>query len=80
MLERGHMSFNITLTIVMLTVALFGFATWRARQPVDPLKVRLIKINYHVVQIFCIVAFLYLIVHLMGFLGVQASQQTGRPF
>ena len=74
------MSFNVTLTIVMLIVGLFGFATWRARQPVDPLKVRLVKVNYHVVQIFCIVAFLYLIVHLMAFLGVQPNQQAGRPF
>jgi len=64
----------------VFTVGLFGFATWRSRQPVDPLKVRLIKINYHVVQIFCIVAFMYLIVHLVGFLGVQASPQAGRPF
>jgi len=80
MIERGHMSFNVTLTIVMLTAGLFGFATWRARQPVDPLKVRLFKINYHVVQIFCIVALMYLIVHLMAFFGVQPSQQAGRPF
>jgi hypothetical protein len=61
----------------MLTVALFGFASWRARQPVDPLKVRLIKINYHVVQIFCIVAFMYLLVHLMGLFGIH-GQRTGR--
>ena len=74
------MSLTVTLTFVTLIVMLFAFATWRARQPVDPLKIRLIKVNYHVVQIFCIVAFMYLIVHLAGFFGTAAGQQGGRPF
>jgi len=75
------MSLTVTLTVVILIMMLFGFATWRARQPADPLKIRLIKVNYHVVQIFCIVAFMYLVVHLAGFFGMSPSgQQGGRPF
>ncbi len=73
------MSLTVTLTIVIFIMMLFAFATWRARQPADPLKIRLIKVNYHVVQIFCIVAFMYLVVHLAGLFGMS-GQQGGRPF
>ena len=58
-----ELNLPITLTIVAATFALFGFANWKARQPAEPLKVRLV--NYHVVQMVCIVVVLVMSAHLM---------------
>ncbi len=52
-----------TLIIVALTGGLFWFATVRAKKPAEPLKVRFI--NYHVVQLACIVVILVMAAHLM---------------
>ena len=52
-----------TLIIVALTGGLFGFATVQAKKPAEPLKVRFI--NYHVVQLACIVVILVMAAHLM---------------
>lgn len=57
------LSLTETLGIVMAMFALFGFANWRARQPAEPLKVRFI--NYHVVQMACIVVILLMAAHLI---------------
>ena len=57
------LSLTETLGIVVLMFALFGFANWRARQPAEPLKVRFI--NYHVVQMACIVVILLMAAHLI---------------
>jgi hypothetical protein len=65
-----ELSLPLTLTILVLTVAMFAFANWRARQPAQPLKVRMI--NYHVVQIFCLVVVLLMAAHLVTLL-------TGQP-
>ena len=73
----------VTLAIVALIVALFAFSNWRARQPAEPLKVRAITpAMYNVVQMACIVALIYLIVHVIGLVsGAQITgQQGGRPF
>jgi hypothetical protein len=64
------LSLTATLVVVVLTFAVFGFANWRARQPAEPLKVRMI--NYHVVQMACIVVILLMAAHLVTIV-------TGRP-
>jgi hypothetical protein len=65
------LSLTATLTVVVLILVVFGFANWRARQPAEPLKVRMI--NYHVVQMVCIVVILLMAAHLVSIV-------TGRPF
>jgi len=65
-----NLSLTVTLIVVVLTMAVFGFANWRARQPAEPLKVRMI--NYHVVQMACIVVILLMAAHLLTIF-------TGRP-
>ena len=73
-----NLSLTVTLIVVVLTMAVFGFANWRARQPAEPLKVRMI--NYHVVQMACIVVILLMAAHLVTiFTGrpVTGQQQPG---
>jgi hypothetical protein len=65
------LSLTTTLAVVVLMFGVFGFANWRARQPSEPLKVRMI--NYHVVQMVCIVVILLMAAHLVSIF-------TGRPF
>lgn len=62
----------LTLTMVILSMAMFVFATWRARQPAEPLKVRMI--NYHVVQIACLVVLLLMLAHLVTLLTGRSLQ------
>jgi len=64
-----ELSLPVTLTILVLTGAMFAFANWRARQPAEPLKVRMI--NYHVVQIVCVVVVLLMVAHLVTLLSGQ---------
>jgi hypothetical protein len=56
---------DLTVTAAILGFALLGFAfaTWRARQPAQPLKVRMV--NYHIVQMFCIVVVIVMAAHLI---------------
>jgi uncharacterized membrane protein YidH (DUF202 family) len=61
----------VTLAIVAVIAAVFGFANWKSRQPSEPLKVRMV--NYHVVQMACIVVFLVMAAHLL-------SLVLGHPF
>jgi amino acid transporter len=75
------LSLTATLSIVVLTFIVFGFANWRARQPSEPLKVRMI--NYHVVQMVCIVVILVMAAHLITIFSgrpVTGQQPGGRPF
>ena len=65
-----ELSLTVTLIIVALTGGLFWFATTRAKKPAEPLKVR--YINYHVVQLGCIVVILVMAAHLMTLV-------SGRP-
>jgi len=64
-----ELSLPVTVTILVLTGAMFAFANWRARQPAEPLKVRMI--NYHVVQIVCVVVVLLMVAHLVTLLSGQ---------
>ena len=73
------LSLTATLAIAVMCFAVFGFANWRARQPAEPLKVRMI--NYHVVQMVCIVVILLMAAHLVTILTgkpVTGQQQPGR--
>jgi hypothetical protein len=65
----------VTLSIVALTLAIFVLASWRAKQPAEPLKVRMI--NYHVIQIACIVVILVMAAHLVTLL--MGAPVGGRP-
>ena len=72
-----ELSLAATIGIVGLMFALFGFANWRARQPSEPLKVRMI--NYHVVQMACIVVILLMVAHLITIFAGRplTGQQQG---
>jgi len=74
------LSLTATLAIAGLMVGVFAFANWRARQPAEPLKVRMI--NYHVVQMACIVVILLMAAHLVTLIaGHPLTGQTGgRPY
>lgn len=75
-----ELSLPATLTVLVLTLAMFGFAYWRGSQPAQPLKVRMV--NYHVVQIVCVVIVLLMAAHLMTLLSGQPSAAPvgGRRF
>ena len=75
-----ELSLPVTLTILVLTMGMFAFANWRARQPAQPLKVRMI--NYHVVQIACAVVVLLMVAHLVTLLSGQPAAPIpgGRRF
>jgi hypothetical protein len=72
-----ELSLTMTLTIAVLTMGIFAFATWRAKKPSEPLKVRMV--NYHVVQIACLVVLLLMLSHLVTLLTGQ-NLQGGRSF
>ena len=63
----------VTLAILAATAALFAYASWRASQPPQPLKVRMI--NYHVVQILAVVVALVMLDHVITLLGGGAQAQ-----
>ena len=75
-----ELSLTATLGILVLTVAMFAFAYWRGSQPAQPLKVRMV--NYHVVQIVCVVVVLVMAAHLVTLLSGQPSAAPigGRRF
>ena len=65
-----------TLAILAATAALFAYASWRASQPPHPLKVRMI--NYHVVQLFAVVAALVMLAHVITLMGGSTQAQVPR--
>ena len=67
-----ELNLTMSLTILVLTAGMFAFANWRARQPAQPLKVRMI--NYHVVQIICVVVVLLMVAHLVTLISGQAPR------
>ena len=77
-----EMNLPVTLAIVLLTGVLFVFAAWRAKQPAQPLKVRMV--NYHVIQIVCIVVILVMGAHLVTLLFgsplTGGGRAASRPF
>ena len=75
-----ELNLPVTLTILVLTLGMFAFANWRGRQPAQPLKVRMV--NYHVVQIICVVVALLMFAHLATLLFGQPplAPRGGRRF
>ena len=68
-----------TLAITGLGLGLFGFANWRARQPAQPLKVRMV--NYHLIQMAAIVVVLLMAAHLVTlFAGRPVTGQGAGGF
>lgn len=68
------MNLPVTLAGTVVVAAMFVFAFIKAKQPAEPLKVRMV--NYQVVQIICIVIFLVLAAHLVTLLF--GAPLTGR--
>jgi hypothetical protein len=74
-----ELSLPVTLTILVLTMGIFGLAYWRGSRPAEPLKVRMV--NYHVVQIVCVVVVLLMVAHLVTLLsGQPLPPRGGRRF
>jgi len=70
----------VTIITSMLVLIVFAFANWRGRQPAQPLKVRMI--NYHVVQMACIVVMLVMAAHMLTLYAGHpvTGQARGRYF
>jgi len=70
-----ELSLPVTLAILALTAGMFAFANWRSRQPAQPFKVRMV--NYHVVQMICIIVVLLMAAHLVTLLSGQPLTPRG---
>ena len=73
------MEMNLTVTLVLLavTVVVFGYSNYRARQPAQPLKVRMI--NYNLVMIFSVIVTLLLLSHVVTLTtGFSIPGRVGR--
>lgn len=68
------MNLPVTLAGTVIVAAIFVFAFIKAKQPAEPLKVRMV--NYQVVQIVCIILFLILAAHLVTL--ISGTPFTGR--
>ena len=66
-----ELSLPATTAILTAALGLFAFATWRARQPAEPLKVRLV--NYTFVQLFAILLVLLMVAHILSFFGITTG-------
>ena len=73
-----ELSLPLTLTILALAMGLFAFAYWRGSRPAEPLKVRMV--NYHVIQIACVVVVLLMVAHLVTLFSGRPPTGGGRPF
>lgn len=59
------MSFEITIGVLVATVAVFGFSNYKARQPVEPGEPRWVP--YVGIQFISIVAIVYMIIYLIQY-------------
>jgi hypothetical protein len=78
---RGtNLDWAITIITSMLVLIVFAYANWQARQPAQPLKVRMI--NYNVVQMACIVFMLVMAAHMLTLYAGHpvTGQGRGRSF
>ena len=72
-----EMTLPVTLVLLAITVAVFGYSNWRGRQPAQPLKVRMI--NYNLVMIFSIIVTLLLLSHVVTLTtGFSIPGRVGR--
>jgi hypothetical protein len=70
------MDLFLTLAALAAVLGLAAFARWRARQPSEPLKVRLV--NYHYVFIFCMICLFVIAAHLITLVvGHPVTGQRG---
>ena len=74
------MDWTVTIGVLVAVLLVFAFANWRARQPAQPLKVRMV--NYHVVQMACIVVILVVAAHMLTLYAGHpvTGQGGGRPY
>jgi hypothetical protein len=75
------MNLPVTLTALAVAVAIFVYGSWRAAQPANPLKPRMIP--WRPLIIFAGVAALLMLVHLVNLAGVDTGstmQLGGRRF
>jgi hypothetical protein len=72
-----EMNLTVTLALLAVTAAVFGYSNYRARQPAQPLKVRMI--NYNLVMIFSIIVSLLLLSHVVTLTtGYSIQGRVGR--
>jgi ABC-type xylose transport system permease subunit len=72
------LDWTVTLTVLVLVMMVFAFANWRGRQPAQPLKVRMV--NYHIVQMACIVVILVITAHMLTLYAGHPVTGQGRPY
>lgn len=65
------MGLYTSLGLLAFALGLFAFAYWKAHQPAEPLKVRLM--NYHYLTFFAAVFALVMVAHLVSII-------SGHPF
>jgi hypothetical protein len=70
------LSLPVTIAIFAAGLGLFAFATWRVRQPAEPLKVRMV--NYVYVQLFAILVVLLMAAHILSFMGITTGTRGMR--
>ena len=66
------MGLLLTLALLAASLSGFGFATWMAAKPPQPLKVRMV--NYHVVQILMVVVMLVMLAHMVTLVTGRTPQ------
>jgi hypothetical protein len=72
-----EMNLPVTLGLLAVTFGLFGYSNYRARQPAQPLKVRMV--NYNLVMIFSIIVSLLLLSHVVTLTtGYSIEGRVGR--
>lgn len=70
-------SLQITIAVLVVEIALFALCLWRGRQPIDPLRPRLIP--YNVIMILLFVAILATTAHIISLMtGNQLMPRRGK--
>jgi hypothetical protein len=64
-----------TLTLLVISLCGFGFASWRASRPAEFGKVRLIP--WTTVSLICGVAALFMLVHAVNLMGIKTGNASG---
>ncbi len=69
------MGWTMTITGLVIAIAVFGWANWRARQPVQFGRVRMIP--YTALMFAALVVILLMVAHVFTLLGVEAPPRQG---
>lgn len=71
------MSLTVTLCVLAVAVVVFGYGSWRAARPADPLKPRLIPWRF--VSLFAGAVGLLMMAHVVNLFGIETgTNQPGR--